>query len=169
MRILIISFFLMLTLTSIKAQTTTTISGARISFIFLAKDVNGTIAGFDSDATIDLENPSNSKFKGSVAVETLKTGISLRNWHLKGKKYFNEKKYPRIFFESSQVEKNEGNIRVRGKLMIKGITKTITIVFKKKGNQLVGTTSLYCSDYGINIKKKREDNKVKIKIVLDLK
>ena len=147
---------------------TAAIKSAEVTFNFVSKDVDGRISGFESSSTIDLENPENSKFKGSVAVKTIKTGIFLRDWSLKGGKYFDEDEHPRIYFESTSVSPTSKGFEVKGVVTIKNKEKPITIDFKKTENRLIGTTTLFSSDFGINIKKKREDNEVRIKMVFAL-
>ncbi len=149
---------------SLIAQKNVQITTAEISFVFLSKDVDGTISGFSSDSSIDLNNLSNSKFKGSVNAKTIDTGNFLRNWSLKGGRYFNASNHPKITFESTSVSENENGFSVIGNLTIKGISKSITFDFTKSGKTLVGTTTLYSSDFDINIKKKREGNKVAVKL-----
>ncbi len=144
------------------------ISTAEITFTFVSKNVDGGISGFSSSSSIDLENVSTSKFKGSVAVETLKTGNFLRDWSLKGKKYFNADTYPEISFESTSIETTNTGFRVTGNLTLKGKSKPITIDFTQKANQLIGTTTLFSSDFGINIKKERKDNEVIVNFLLTL-
>lgn len=68
-----------------------------ISFVFLSKDVDGTIGGIESASRIDLQDPTRSVIKGSVAVNTLDTDNFLRDGHLKWEKYFDEDEHPRIF------------------------------------------------------------------------
>jgi len=167
MKLKLLFFLLCLSPLAILGQGTS-IESAAITFNFVNKDVDGHISGFESSSTIDLENPENSKFKGSVTVKTIKTGIFLRDWSLKGGKYFDENEHPKIYFESTEVSVTSVGFSVKGKLTIKNIEKSITIDFKKTGNQLIGTTTLFSSDFGINIKKEREDNKVLVKLVFDL-
>lgn len=145
-----------------------TISTATIEFEFVSKGVDGHIGGFKSSSSIDLEQVENSKFKGAVAVKTIKTGMFLRDWHLKGRKYFDEDNYPRIEFESNSISKENNKIIVKGNLTIKGITKSVAINFMHSGNTLTGTTTIFSSDFGINIKKKKEDNKVNVILKLRL-
>jgi len=152
----------------VETQTTKKIASAKITFEFVSKNVKGTIEGFESESRIDWENPENSYFKGFVQSETLDTHNGLRNWSLRGGKYFDTDDYPKITFESREVIKENDAFKVKGTLNIKGNKKDITIIFTKKGQQLVGTTSLYCIDYGIKIKKKREDNLVNIQMVFDI-
>ncbi len=167
-RITLLSFLLFLVVnTNLNAQAN--ISNAEVSFEFVSKEVKGSIAGFTSSSSINFDTPENSSFTGSVAVETLDTNNGLRNWSLKSRKYFDEDAFPRISFESTAVSQNETGYTVKGNLTLKGITKPITISFTKKGNQLKGLFEIYSYDYGIKIKKKREDNLVKVVLLFDLK
>lgn len=144
----------------------TQIASAQISFEFVSKNVKGTIASFESKSEIDWDNLENSVFKGSVVSRTLDTNNGLRNWSLRSGKYFDVDDHPKITFESKQVELDGEKLIVKGNLTIKTTTRPVTFIFTKTQNQLIGTTSIYSIDYGIKIKKKREDNLVKVKIVL---
>ena len=151
------------------AQESQQVSSAEITFVFLNNDVDGTIAGFSSSSTIDMSNLTNAVLKGSVDVATIDTDNSIRNWSLKREKYFDAETYPKITFQSSSIQVDGSNITVIGQLTIKDITKKLTFKFTSKENQLVGTATLYSSDFGISIKSEREKNKVAMKIVLNLK
>ena len=140
-----------------------------IRFIFQAKEVNGSIGDFQSSSVIKLDEIGESSFKGSVSVSSLKTGNFLRDWALKGRKYFDESQFPRILFESEKVIETTKGIEVNGQLTMKGITKPLTINFQIKDNMLSGKAYLYTSDYDISIKKKREDNKVEITLLFMLR
>lgn len=145
------------------------IKTATISFEFPSKAVAGSITGFESSSVIDWEHPENSIFEGSVAANTLDTDNRFRNWHLKGGKYFDADNFPKISYKSKQVVSNEdGILIVEGDLTIKDITKPMTISFIKNGKQIIGTAKLYSLDYGIKIKKKREENLVKVRFTFDL-
>ena len=163
--VLLLSFNMLLS----HAQEALQVSSAEIGFVFSNNDVSGTIAGFSSSSRINTTDMTKSIIKGSVDVNTLDTDNSLRNWSLKREKYFNAETYPKITFESSSIQVDGNNIAVLGQLTIKGITKKLTFKFSKKENQLIGTTTLYSSDYGIEIKSDREKNQVDVKIVLNLK
>lgn len=144
------------------------IKSAKVSFEFPSKDVQGSIGGFDSQSVIDWENPSNSTFKGSVAVSTLDTNNGLRNWSLRSSKYFDAKDYPRIYFTSKEIQKMSDLWIVKGDLTMKGITKSFQFTFKESNNTLIGQGELYSSDFDIKIKKSRADNLVRVRIELDL-
>ena len=158
--------FLLLTLQVLNAQQSVT--SARVEFVFVSKDVDGTIEGFQSSSKIIPEELTSSVFEGSVAVSTLKTGNFLRDWHLKSSKYFDEETYPTITFKSTEVTSNENGLEVIGTITIKGISKTITWYFQKEGNTLRGAATLFSSDFNINIKKGRQENKVEINLILEL-
>nr|WP_299382343.1 YceI family protein [Allomuricauda sp.] len=144
------------------------ISSAKISFEFVSKGVKGSISGFKSESNINLSDLRKSVFKGSVSSKTLDTNNGLRNWSLRSGKYFDVDDYPRISFEGTEVSQNGNEWIVKGKLTIKSTTKSVSMIFVKKGERLVGTFSLYSIDYGIKIKKKREDNLVKVLLEFEL-
>lgn len=145
------------------------IANANISFTFVAKDVDGTIDGFSSTSTIDWNTPENSVIEGTVLSETIKTGNFLRDWSLRGSKYFNADEHPKISFKSTTVKRENDALLVNGSLSLKGITKPITIRFTKNGKKLLGTTTLFSSDFDITILKKgRESNKVRVQFNLEL-
>ena len=165
----IILLLLIGSLSGLFVQAQSVIESAQINFVFVSKDVEGTIAGFKSDSSVDLQNIESSSFKGSVSVESLKTGNRLRDWSLKKSKYFNEDDYPRIRFQSKGITKNQNGFIADGTVTIKGISKSLSITFKRKDDQLIGTASLYTSDFNINIKSKREDNLVRIEMVFKIR
>ncbi|MGI9547207.1 MAG: YceI family protein [Flavobacteriaceae bacterium] len=166
-RLFLILIIALLNTGQLSAQAT--FESAEISFLFVSKDVDGTIGGFESDSEIHLDDLTNSRINGSVAVESLKTGIFLRDWSLKSGKYFDEDEFPRISFESTSVVERDNGFKVSGKLTIKGTSKNIAVDFVRNGNQMTGKITLYSSDYGINIKSKREDNLVEVELVLNLR
>lgn len=151
------------------AQETMSIANAEVTFLFVNNKVAGSIAGFSSSSKINVDQLENATLKGSVAVETIDTGNSIRNWSLKRSKYFDADTYPNITFESNSISITDENTTVKGLLTIKKTTKEVTFNFVKSGAKLIGTTSLYSSDYGINIKSDRKKNKVDVKIILHLK
>ncbi len=158
--------FFLLSLQVLNAQQS--ITSARVEFVFVSKDVDGTIEGFQSSSRVILEELTSSEFEGSVSVSTLKTGNFLRDWQLKSSKYFDEEEYPIITFKSTNVTSNENGLVVSGTITIKGISKTLTWHFEKDGNTLRGAATLFSSDFNINIKKGRQENKVEINLILEL-
>ena len=157
----LLSFALLLLMQQVQGQRA--IVSANIEYEFISKKVSGTIGGFKSVSTYFPERLSESIFQGSVSVETIKTGNFLRDWSLKGGKYFDEDDYPLISFKSTAVMAAADKIKVVGELTLKGVSKSITIYFVEDGNTLSGDLIINSTDYGINIKKKREENEVRVK------
>ena len=168
MKIIVASILVLCLHTAIKAQNPGEISSAAITFNFVEKDVDGSIGGFSSNSSIDWNVIENSAISGSVKTETIKTGNFIRDWSLRGSKYFDADQYPNITFESKKIANEDADILVDGLLTIKGISKPVQIRFKREGKRLLGTTTLFSSDFDITILKKgRESNKVQVNFKLN--
>jgi len=72
-------------------------------------------------------------------------------------------------FKGAVAVENENDYTVKGTLTLKGVSKPVSIAFAKKGIQLKGQLEIYSFDYGVKVKKKREDNLVKVTLLFDLK
>lgn len=146
------------------------IKSATITFNFVKKDVSGAISGFSSVSAIDWDSIENSRFEGQVETETLKTGNFVRDWSLKSGKYFDADSFPTITFKSNRVVAQDNGIVVYGTLTLKGTSRPLEITFVKSTSVLIGTATLFTSDFDISIyKNSREDNKVivTLKLVLE--
>lgn len=102
--------------------------------------MNGTIAGLEAQILFDSQNPAVSKIEGSVDLNTISTGISIRDKHLKRSDYFDVKKSPKITIVSTSIEKSATR-KYKGisNITIKGITKSVNIpfTFLKIGNKCI--------------------------------
>jgi polyisoprenoid-binding protein YceI len=82
-------------------------------------------------------------------VNTINTGIEMRDNDLKKETYFNAEKYPTINFASSSVSAD----KVTGNLTIKGVTKEINIPFtatpRSNGYLFEGKFSISRKDFGV--------------------
>src|SRR5437588_12844886 len=79
----------------------------------------------------DRDNPSKSSVELSVPVESLDTNNSIRERSLKSPDFFNAKQFPTLTFKSTKVEGNGDTLKVSGDLTIRGVTKPVTVDFKK--------------------------------------
>ncbi len=89
-------------------------------------DISGTVV-FDKD------NPSKSSVELSVPVESLDTNNSKRDQSLKTPDFFDAKQFPTVTFKSTKVEGSGDALKVSGDLTIRGVTKPLTVDFKKGG------------------------------------
>ncbi len=66
--------------------------------------------------------------RGSVEVATIDTGDGQRDAHLAAPDFFDAETFPQITFTSNAVEPaSEGQVRLKGEITIKGITKPIEL------------------------------------------
>ena len=89
-------------------------------------DISGTVV-FDKD------NPSKSSVELSVQVESLDTHNSIRDRSVKSPDFFDAKQFPTMTFKSTKVEGSGDTLKVTGDLTIHGVTKPMTVDFKKGG------------------------------------
>jgi len=112
-------------------------------------NTGGEIKGLKGTIKWDAANPAASVFNVSVDVNTINTGIEMRDTHLKKEEYFNVEKYPVISFVSTAV--SAGNIT--GNLTIKGVTRQVSFPFTVKpsdgGYLFEGEFSANRKDFGI--------------------
>ncbi len=84
---------------------------------------SGTIAG----VAVTNMDKGMGKVKLSVPVKSLKTGIEMRDEHLRSADWLDAAKFPDIVFESSQAAKNvDGTWAVDGTFTMHGVAKPIT-------------------------------------------
>ena len=113
--------------------------------------VNGTFGGIKAPVIFDEHNLSASSITASVEVNTIATGISLRDKDLREKEeWFNVSKFPQITIVSNQIEKIGTGYKLIAVLTMKGVSKTMDIPFMFFPN---GTRGLLKSTFKIN----RED------------
>jgi polyisoprenoid-binding protein YceI len=133
-------------------------------------DVSGTLV-------FDKENPSKSSLQVEVKVASVDTHEPKRDQHLKSPDFFNAKEFPLMTFKSNKVEANGDTYKVSGDFTLHGVTKPITVDFKKgaeaKGMQneirTGGEThfTIKRSDYGIKFMPGAVGDEVKIIVSLE--
>ena len=162
---LLISATLFLLLSAVIAhaqQYTPTDDGSKVEFkvvnhLLGKQNVKGTLTGLAGRITFNPSEPGASSFDVSVKVGTIHTGIGKRDQDLKKEKFFNLDKYADIRIKSTRIEKSsKGGFVLRGDLMMKGVTKAITIPFTATpangGYDFNGSFELNRSDYGVGDK-----------------
>ncbi len=96
------------------------------------EDINGTASGLSGTATLDVSDFSTLKGKIEVTVESFKTGIDMRDGHVKGKSWLNAKQFPVVSFEIKkvsdikQVSDTKLTAKVTGNFTLHGVTKEVT-------------------------------------------
>lgn len=129
-------FFIFILFASMLFSTAQTHWKVSSSFITLkiknaGLNVDGSIGGLNANIQFDSNNYTKSSIEASIDINTINTGIDLRDKHLKIKEeYFNASKYPKISIKSTVFYKEkDGTYKGIFKLTMKGITKEVAIPF----------------------------------------
>lgn len=135
------------------------------------EDINGTANGIDGTVSFDVTNIAKT-IKGHVKVEvnSMQTGIDLRDSHLKSPNWLDAETHPEIRFELTGMKdvKSEADNKISGtatgKFTLHGVTKEISVPVtfiylkesedtkKRAPGDLLGLNSKFnvkLSDYGV--------------------
>jgi len=93
-------------------------------FYAVFKEISGTV-------TFDKADPAKSSVELTVPVESVDSRNPKRDQHLKSPDFFNAKQFPTLSFKSKKVEASGETYKVSGDFTLHGVTKPITIEFKK--------------------------------------
>lgn len=105
-------------------------SHAQVTFStkhMMVATVRGSFDAFDVDLDIDPENLERSSVTATLDVSSLTTGNGDRDAHLKSADFLDAEEHPRITFVSKQVHRSGDDVRVKGDLTIKGVTKEVEL------------------------------------------
>ena len=89
--------------------------------------VSGKFKTFEGEVAAENEDFSDAKITFSADIDSIDTGVSDRDGHLKGADFFEAEKYPKLTFESTDVVKDGDDFKVKGNLTLKGVTKPVTL------------------------------------------
>jgi len=129
--------------------------------------VDGSFKKFDGTVTASKPDLTDAKISFTVDVNSITTGVDMRDGHLKTDDFFNVEKFPTMKFESTSFKKRPtkspkqvSNIYIlSGKLTIRDVTKDVkfAVVYggtakDQQGNTKAGfgaTTTINRLDYNI--------------------
>lgn len=90
--------------------------------------VQGRFDKFDGKAVTNGNNLDNAQLNFNVNVNSINTGVEMRDKHLKSADFFDAEKFPLMTFMTGSVVKDKNNTYVfKGKLTIKDVTKEISV------------------------------------------
>jgi polyisoprenoid-binding protein YceI len=94
----------------------------------MVSNVKGDFTKVRGMVTIDEQNIANLKVEITIDAASVNTGHAKRDEHLRSADFFDVTKYPTITFVSKKIERTGANtLKVRGDLIIRGVTKEITV------------------------------------------
>ncbi|TCC95118.1 YceI family protein [Pedobacter hiemivivus] len=122
--------------------------------------VDGSFKKFDGSVVAAKADLTDAKINFTVDVNSVNTGVEMRDNHLKTDDFFNAAQYPTMTFESTSLKKGkENNYTLAGKLTIRDVTKDVVfaVVYggtakDQQGNTKAGftaTTTVNRLDYNI--------------------
>ena len=144
--------------------------------------VRGSFGTFTGTAHIDGENPAASNVSLTIDASSVSTGSADRDGHLVSGDFFDVETHPELTFVSTAVERDGDDWSITGDLTIKGVTKSVTILFESTGtatdpfgNQRAGfegAVTINRKDWGLSWNAALETGGVlvseKIKLELDI-
>lgn len=128
-----------------------------VSFVInnFGSGVDGSFKGLKGEIRFDPTKLSESSMNVSVDAATIETGITMRNRHLRGEKYFFVEKFPVISILGTQVKSagNPDTYIMTARVTIKGVSKTFPLTFtskpQKNGFFFEGNFTLNRRDFGV--------------------
>jgi polyisoprenoid-binding protein YceI len=145
--------------------------------------VRGAFDRWQGVVDFDAQNPAASKVSVRIEAASIDTREEKRDAHLRSADFFDVEKYPELTFESTKVEKLDGDeYRVSGDLTIRGVTKPVVLEAEYLGggkdpwgNERLGfsaRTAINRKEFGLNWNQVLEAGGVlvgeKIEIALDV-
>ncbi|MCG6879345.1 MAG: YceI family protein [Deltaproteobacteria bacterium] len=111
-------------------------SGVHFDIQHIYSTVRGNFDEFDAVIRFDPADLAGSRFDFTVAVKSVNTNNAKRDHHLLSGEFFDEKKYPKMTFESAVIKHLEGNqYTVSGTMTIKDVSQNVTVPFTYFGSK----------------------------------
>jgi len=125
-------FFIILFTCSVQELYAQVYEGKVASVKFKIKNGGLTVDGSFGIGTVNVSfsttEPDKSTLNGSISASSIKTGIALRDKHLKKEDYFDVANFPNITMTGLQVSATSADHYTgKFKISLKGVTKEITI------------------------------------------
>jgi polyisoprenoid-binding protein YceI len=163
--------FLCLLTAFVSAPVPATWSVKSVSVTFKTRNagipVTGSLSDLHASLCFDPARPTESTLTASVAASSIRTGLSLRDYHLRSKNYLYADKYPRLLMQSKQIRAvGKNNYVGVFNLTMRGVTRELEVPFSfsQQGTLVTfkGTFALNRSDYGVGGSSLVLDDKVLI-------
>lgn len=147
------------------AQTNWVVDGSHSAVNFsvshlVISEVDGHFDQFNGTIKSNKKDFSQATIQFEVDVTSINTGNDGRDKHLQAEDFFHAAKYPKMTFESISFKKKQDNkYELKGKLTMRGVTKTVSFEVKHGGIAVdgygntragfVAKTTINRMDYGV--------------------
>ena len=134
--------------------------------LFRVKHMNtayayGRFNSFSGTIVVNEQDPSKSSVEFEIDANSIDTGNSQRDDHLRSPDFFNVRQYPKITFKSTSVRRiNNTTLEVKGDLTIRGTTRPLTVRVtyvgkgrNPRGQEIIGfetTFTIKRSQFGVS-------------------
>ncbi|MDR6785791.1 polyisoprenoid-binding protein YceI [Pedobacter africanus] len=89
--------------------------------------VTGSLKSLNASLTSPSDDFEDASVKFEAETASIDTGNNDRDNHLKSGDFFDADQFPKITFESTSLEKDDDDYKLKGNLTIKGITKPVKL------------------------------------------
>lgn len=89
--------------------------------------VKGRITDVEGTIISDEEDPTSASVDVTLKAASLDTRTDQRDQHLRSADFLDVEKYPEIKFRSTRIQGDKESFKMTGDLMIRGVTKPITL------------------------------------------
>lgn len=90
--------------------------------------VTGSFKKFDASLETSKEDLTDAEISFTADIDSISTGLEMRDTHLKSDDFFNAEKYPQLKFESTGFEKvGDSTYLLKGNLTIRETTKPVQL------------------------------------------
>lgn len=124
-------------------------------------EVPGFFRDFTGEVNFDAKDVTKSSVNFKAMTTSVDTGVVGRDKHLRTADFFEVEKFPELTFKSTKVEKKGKGWIVTGDLTMKGVTKSVAILFEIAGwlpaseragmkMGIAGETTINRRDFGVN-------------------
>lgn len=117
----------------VMAQTTWKVDPAHAQVSFgiehlTISEIEGLFESFDATIVANEEDFSDAKFDVTIDVNSINTGIQMRDDHLRNPDFFEVEKYPEMTFKSNSIKPaGDNRYTVSGDLTFHGVTKPVNL------------------------------------------
>jgi polyisoprenoid-binding protein YceI len=122
--------------------------------------VHGQFSHITGTVVLDSKNMAKSSVDAVIPINTVDTGVAMRDNDLRGKDFFNVAQFPTMTFKSTSVTPDSGGYKVVGNLTMHGVTRPVTLQMDDPSNPITlrgqihrgfqATTTLDRKDFGLN-------------------